>query len=255
MSTRHQSNLRNLLAGCLILASYFGGLVPVEAQVAEDSKVTTHHAPGQGVTSEFIDPVGTSWSHIDEHTIDLRLAPPVHRSVALRTAGNESASVPLMYQVVRASGHLWIRLRWSDPSESTTNAFDKFADAAAVQFPLSDGEDTFFMMGTPKLPVNIWYWRGSEDAPQELIAGGFGSTTRADDPRLSAKSVYVEQGEGEWVVVFSRPLTSESQYKASFDSEAVVLGFAVWRGDEGQRDGFKYVTDSWVRVEPVSIDG
>ena len=60
-------------------------------------------------------------------------------------------------------GKLYIRVEWNDESEdASTGRQNDFSDAAAVQFPVEDGESVpAFCMGNPDAPVNIWQWKAS----------------------------------------------------------------------------------------------
>lgn len=58
---------------------------------------------------------------------------------------------------------LYIRVEWEDDAEdSLTFGQTEFSDAAAVQFPVAEGEQVPpFCMGDPNSPVNIWHWKAS----------------------------------------------------------------------------------------------
>jgi dimethylsulfide dehydrogenase subunit gamma len=149
---------------------------------------------------------------------------------------------------------LYLRMRWTDSSESTATSRTDFADGAAVQFALGDAAadgspTTSFMMGAANGPVNIWYWKAGQAQPQNLAAGGFGSTTRLDPAGLTSTSVY--RSSGEWVVVFSRPLDSEGEHQVPLGNGKASLAFALWQGDKKQRDGLKHVSMGWVALRPA----
>jgi DMSO reductase family type II enzyme heme b subunit len=103
------------------------------------------------------------------------------------------------------------------------------------------------MMGAPNGPVNIWYWKAGLTQPQNLAAGGFGGTTRVGQAGLVSRSSYREGGE--WVVVFSRPLKEEGDHQARLDGDTANLAFALWQGDQKQRDGLKHVSMGWVSLQ------
>jgi hypothetical protein len=58
---------------------------------------------------------------------------------------------------------LYVLLEWEDDTEDlTVGHLTEFSDAAALQFPVSEGESVpSFCMGDPTAPVNIWQWKGS----------------------------------------------------------------------------------------------
>ncbi|NCF20441.1 MAG: dimethylsulfide dehydrogenase, partial [Haliea sp.] len=78
-------------------------------------------------------------------------------------------------------------------------------------------------------------------------AGGFGGTTRVGQAGLVSRSSYREGGE--WVVVFSRPLKEEGDHQARLDGDTANLAFALWQGDQKQRDGLKHVSMGWVSLQ------
>ena len=61
---------------------------------------------------------------------------------------------------------LYVLLEWEDESEDLlVSRQTEFSDAAAVQFPVSEGESVpSFCMGDPTSPVNIWQWKAAWQA-------------------------------------------------------------------------------------------
>jgi DMSO reductase family type II enzyme heme b subunit len=142
---------------------------------------------------------------------------------------------------------LYLRLRWSDTSQDIATSREQFSDGAAVQFALGGGPSTSYMMGATTTPVNIWYWKAGSDEAQNLAAGGFGSTTRLDKGQLSASSVYRDGGE--WVVVFSRPLTQMGEHQIDLTQDSLSIALALWQGDAKQRDGLKHTSPGWITLQ------
>jgi len=58
---------------------------------------------------------------------------------------------------------LYVLLEWQDDTEDVLVSHQtEFTDAAAVQFPVSEGESVpSFCMGDPTAPVNVWQWKGA----------------------------------------------------------------------------------------------
>ena len=58
---------------------------------------------------------------------------------------------------------LYVLLEWEDDTEDLkVSGLTEFTDAAAVQFPVSEGESVpSFCMGDPTAPVNVWQWKGA----------------------------------------------------------------------------------------------
>ncbi|MDJ0849718.1 MAG: ethylbenzene dehydrogenase-related protein [Myxococcota bacterium] len=192
-------------------------------------------------------PDAPGWSGVPEHRIDLQPAPPVHPSLAFEQPGVTPA--PLFFRVASDAERLWVRLRWSDATLDSEDAFDRFPDAVALQFALQAGERTSPMMGSPDAPVNIWYWKASTSRAEDLAAGGFGSLTRLSPQDVSAASAYEEGSGGGWSVVLSRAFEASGEHRAAFGPGASVpVAFAVWQGARAQRDGNKLVTLGWVEL-------
>ncbi|GEM_PF-2025509 len=189
------------------------------------------------------DPASDAWRAVERYEIELVLAPAVHPSIALRRDGqNESHALEI--QAVHNSEDLFLRLRWPDSTQNAATSRSEFADAVAVQFALKGGSSTTFMMGTPDQPVNIWYWKAGSGKPQNLAAGGFGSTTAINQSELSVTASY---SEGFWQTVFRRPLASSGEHQVPLNDSA-TFALALWQGDARQRDGLKYVTMGWLEL-------
>lgn len=202
------------------------------------------------------DPDDIIWVRIPAYRTLLSTAPPVHRSTALRFDPKEG--VNLYFQVARTSERLYVRLRWQDATQNHNTSVDAFSDGAAIQWALN-GADTSYMMGSgPQKPVNIWYWRADRGEVENLAAGGFGSTTHLPEQPVTGKAVYHAQRnarDNEWHVVMSRLLVSQGKYQANLQKGALPVAFALWQGEEGQRDGNKRVSHGWIllNVRPASL--
>lgn len=196
------------------------------------------------------DPDDSIWERIPAYRTLLSAAPPVHPSTRLRFEPQEA--LHLYFQLARTSERFYVRLRWQDPSENRNNTVNEFGDGAAIQLALN-GTDTSYMMGSDsEKPVNIWYWRADLEQVEDLAAGGYGSTTTLPEQSVVGKAVYhAKQNprDNEWHVVMSRKLDSEGEYQADLQSGTIPVAFALWQGAEGQRDGNKRVSHSWILLD------
>tara|TARA_B100000959_G_scaffold284687_1_gene357025 strand:- start:1676 stop:2431 length:756 start_codon:yes stop_codon:yes gene_type:complete len=214
---------------------------PVQA-LETGGVVTLLQKPG----ADFSAPDSDVWREAQEYAMELKLAPPVHQSINLRYDPAAPAA-PVNVRAASDGEKLYLRLRWSDASRDIATTREQFSDGAAVQFALGGGPATSYMMGASATPVNIWYWKASATEPQNLAAGGFGSTTRLDQGQLAASSIYRDSGE--WVVVFSRPLNQEGEHQVDLNEGAATIALALWQGETGQRDGLKHVSPGWVSIQ------
>lgn len=199
----------------------------------------------QKPNADFSTPDGPAWRDAQEYSMDLNLAPPVHPSINLRY-DPAAPAMPVKLRAASDGQTLYLRLRWTDTTKNIATARDEFADGIAVQFALEGGDATSYMMGAATTPVNIWYWKAGADQPQNLAAGGFGSTTQLDLGQLTASTTYKA---GEWIVVFSRPLSQEGKHQADLNSDSPLIALALWQGDKQHRDGLKHVSDGWVTLK------
>ncbi len=189
------------------------------------------------------------WDRIPAYRTFVTAAPPVHQSTALRFDPKEGEH--LYFQVARTSERFYIRLRWHDDSENQKSTVSTFTDGAAIQFALN-GKDTNYMMGSgPKKPVNIWYWRADAEAVASLAAGGYGSTSILPDQPVSGKASFrqLDNRETEWHLVMSREINSKGEHQIGLKKGLVPVAFALWQGEEEQRDGHKRVSHNWIMLD------
>lgn len=164
-------------------------------------------------------------------------------SVPLSSAG---ASVPaadnttveaVSLEVAQTDDRLYLRTSWDDATKDTsTGAVRSFADAIAVQIPTNETARPPIAMGGSNNKVNVWYW-SADGKSQELLAGGPGSTTQFDRSQMRTNATYED---GEWQVVFSRPLSANATNRTTIPTNADMdVAVAVWNGSNDERSGQK----------------
>ena len=249
--------LRCALALTLALSATAAWAVHPEAnpnvlEVKPGDSIEVVRLPEQIYLRSQNDPDDVIWDRVPMYYTYLLPAPPVHPSVRLRFDEGASRGKHLYFQAARTSERFYMRLRWKDETEDRVNEVDAFGDGVAVQYAVN-GPDTSYMMGNgPEKPVNIWYWRADQPGIENLVAGGFGSTTTLPEQSVSGDSRYVSEmipQDSEWQVVMSRPLAPANEHEISFESDPVPVTFAVWQGSDDERDGNKRVTHSWIMLE------
>jgi DMSO reductase family type II enzyme heme b subunit len=184
-----------------------------------------------------LSPDDSAWAHAPE----ARLALAPQRNIA-PGMGNASA-LPVEVKVLAGAGQLALRLAWPDASEDWVDAraTHRFADAAAVQFPVDVAAGLPYIgMGEPRHPVNLWFWRAGGN-PERLAANGFGTLAPAPDTssKTQAPETQVLRGKDGWQLVLRGPLPSPE--------DPLVVALAVWDGAEEGRDGRKYLSP-WFAV-------
>lgn len=176
----------------------------------------------------------------------------------------------LHVRVLHDGTRIAFRLTWQDASKNDTQfGVGSFSDAVALQF--SNSPDLpFFAMGDVDHPVSIWMWKAvkqsvkqvslpitqhaaareagnivsdAEGHPVEsLEAHGFGTLEiqGKDKQSVDGRGVWHD---GMWRVVFYRSLAGSNEKDIIFKTgERVRIGFAVWDGERGDRNGQKSVT-------------
>jgi complex iron-sulfur molybdoenzyme family reductase subunit gamma len=164
-------------------------------------------------------------------------------SVPLSSAG---ASVPaadnttveeVSLEAAQTDDRLYLRVSWDDATEDrSTGAVRSFADSIAVQIPVNETARPPIAMGGSSNKVNVWFW-SADGTSQELLAGGPGSTTEFNRSQVRTNATYED---GEWQVVFSRPLSADATNRTVIPTDADMdVAVAVWNGSNGERSGQK----------------
>lgn len=225
---------------------------PNVGEIKPGDTIKVERLPEQIYLRSQNDPDDLIWQRIPAYRTHVFPAPPVHQSVGLRFEEGAMRGKHLYFQVARTSERLYVRLHWKDASENRSNTVDEFADGVAVQYALN-GTDTSYMMGSgPEKPVNIWYWRADTNEVQNLAAGGFGSTTTLPEQSVAGDGLYVTEQvalDNQWQVVMSRPLKPASEHEIDFSKGPVPMSFAVWQGEDEERDGNKRITHTWILLD------
>ena len=183
-------------------------------------------------------PEAAIWNKAPATKVTLHPAFPGHVSI-VGTPVTES----LTAQAVRAGGRLFVKLAWNDRTANTViDDTNKFADGAAVQFPVNGKEATSSFMGDAMNAVNVWDWR-ADGRTKNLVAKGFGTSTLVPFKDLHSTAVRTESG---WAVVLARPLRVKADEGVRLQGRrSIPVAFAVWDGNNRERDGLKAVTLEW----------
>lgn len=194
-----------------------------------------------------------AWANAVDQAIDLNRTPPLYEGDPV----DDGVRPVLHVAAVRASGGLFVRMRWSDPTDSAPREaltfpdageagiytkhsmdIDRFGDGACVMVPQLTGAQAAFpslMMGEAGRPVDLYYWNQARGF-ERLEAAGRGTTTRtsADLPGAARRTA-----DG-WDVVFQIP----------DPPDATPLSFAIWDGERAHRDGLKFFSVWYELVAP-----
>ncbi len=204
--------------------------------------------------------------------------PTTSQQVAPPMGGGATERIAI--RAVHWEDRMYVMLEWSDQTaDRLSNQYEKFTDAAAIQFPAEGGTEVpSICMGQADQGVNIWQWRAdledgrpglpeggyvdmypfeedlyftaraagnplsqpSPNATQNLLAGGFGTLEATGESELQGHAVYKD---ARWMVVFSRDFVATGDLEPDFDgAEPVDVALAVWDGSKGERNGVKSVS-------------
>lgn len=181
------------------------------------------------------EPTGDGWRSVRSVTV------PLSSTGAAVPGGSDTAVESVRVAAARTDERLYLRLSWSDSTaNASTDSVRAFADAAAVQLPVSTESRPPIAMGSADERVNVWYWNAA-DGNESLLAGGAGSTTRIPESAVETRATHAGD---RWTVVFSRPLASDRANVTDVDpNRDVNAAFAVWEGANGERSGQKAASE------------
>jgi mono/diheme cytochrome c family protein len=129
----------------------------------------------------------------------------------------------------------------------------EFSDAVSVQIPsqaTTGARKPYFLFGDPQTPVDLWFFDLAQSAPLLFTGKGSADLAPKDGGGLTGVATY---DQGEWAVIFKRPLRTESG--ASFaQGEFMPVAFSVWDGltrERGNRRGLTLWYSLYVEPENV----
>lgn len=232
--------MKSRISGWLIVtavALVLSGAVLAQAPTADKPLTVKTVRLNKPLTEKDLD--DPAWHRIPARHIGLTTAFVAHPSIV-----GTSTVAKVSVQAAKTAEGVLIRLKWKDSGADATKDVGKFADAAAVQFPLNGKSSTLPFMGGGGQLVNIWYWSAATNGAQNLVADGFGTLTRLPTQDVRANGRHAG---GEWTVVFFRLYRSaeEAAVKLAQKGGRSPVAFAVWEGSNQERDGLKAVTMAW----------
>jgi len=180
-----------------------------------------------------------SWQKIPAREIALTTAFPGHPAIV-----GTSAVAQVRVQAAKTADGVLLRMKWRDAAADAAKDAGRFADGAAIQFPLDRKASTLPFMGGGGKMVNIWYWNAAKNAAENMVADGFGTATRLPTQDVRANGRHAG---GEWTVVFFRAYRTpeKTAIRLTAAGGRTPVAFAVWEGSNQERDGLKAVTLAW----------
>lgn len=229
---------RNVVS-LIAAAAFAAAIIPA---LAQDPPVTVRAVKVAKaiVATKFDDPI---WQKVPVKEIALSTAFAAHPAIT-----GDARISRVRVQAARTAKGIAFRLQWRDDQANTDLTSNRFADAVALQFPLSRSTETLAFMGGEGKRVNIWYWNAAKNAAENLIADGFGTVTKLATQDVTAHGKYAN---GTWTVVFVRSFRTIEPEAVALSPQpgSYPIAIAVWEGRNQERDGFKAVTLEWQRLQ------
>jgi hypothetical protein len=258
-----------LFTGVLVGAMVLGWL-GIPAVSSEGMFIRSHLLSGEIPAT----PEDPAWEKIPPLTL------PLSGQVITRPVWPEPSARALIVRSVHNGTEIAFLLEWQDNTKNDRLTPGTFRDGVAVGLPLGDAP-AFFCMGQLDHYINIWHWkadwqsdidrraarsteRKSESGEvrrfeviprrassvEDLVGGGFSTlTSKQSQGRVQGKATWKD---GVWRVIMRRPLAStDPENEARLEPGRLqAIAFAVWNGENKERNGQKAVAP-WFQL---SID-
>jgi mono/diheme cytochrome c family protein len=129
----------------------------------------------------------------------------------------------------------------------------EFSDAVAIQMPSqvpTDARKPYFIFGDPQSPVDLWFFELARPEPLQFTGRGSADVAPNDTGDVTGVASY---DQGEWSVIFKRPLRPTSG--AAFSpGQFMPVAFSVWDGfsrERGNRRGLTVWYSLYLEPEVV----
>jgi hypothetical protein len=142
---------------------------------------------------------------------------------------------------------------FAEPETPAADQPSEFSDAVAIQIPSevpTGAQKPYFIFGDAQNSVDLWFYDLAAPGPAQHTGKGSADITSKDSKDLTAVANY---DQGEWSVIFKRPLRTESG--ASFSpGEFMPIALSVWDGLSRERGNKRGLT-VWhsLYVEPQNV--
>lgn len=249
-----------LFAGLLVGAAVLGWLeIPVVS--SEGLFVRAYLISGELPSA----PEDSAWEKIPPLTL------PLSGQVITRPVWPEPSAKALAVRSVHNGADIAFLLEWQDNTKNDRLTPGTFRDGVAIGLPLGEAP-AFFCMGQLDHYINIWHWKADwqsdidrraakaaerkgesgevrrfeviprrASSVEDLVGGGFSTlTTKQSQGRVQGKASWKD---GVWRVVIKRPLAStDPENEARLEPGRLqAIAFAVWNGENKERNGQKAV--------------
>ena len=247
------------LCGLFVGACTLGWMgIPIVS--SEGMIVRSHFIEGSVPTT----PGDDAWEKVPPMTL------PLSGQVFTRPVWPEPTARALNVRSIHDGKEIAFLLEWRDNTKNDKLTPGTFRDGLAIGLPLGDAP-AFFCMGQLDHYINIWHWKADwqsdvdrraakakqrkkrkgvrrfeviprrASSVEDLVGGGFSTlTSKRQQGRIQGQAKW---NRGTWQVVMRRALTTSMK-----DNEARLepgrlqtISFAVWNGENKERNGQKAV--------------
>ena len=142
---------------------------------------------------------------------------------------------------------------FAEPEAAPAGQPSEFSDAVAIQIPSqvpTGARKPYFIFGDAQNPVDLWFFDLARPDPLQFTGKGSGDIAANDTGDLTGVASY---DQGEWSVIFKRPLRPASGAPFS-PGEFMPVAFSVWDGfsrERGNRRGLTLWYSLYVEPEVV----
>jgi mono/diheme cytochrome c family protein len=130
----------------------------------------------------------------------------------------------------------------------------EFSDAVAIQIPsvaTTGARKPYFIFGEAQNPVDLWFFDLARSEPLQFIGRGSADIAANDTGEVTGVASY---DQGEWSVIFKRPLRATSGPALS-PAQFMPVAFSVWDGfsrERGNRRGLTVWYSLYLEPEVVA---
>lgn len=142
---------------------------------------------------------------------------------------------------------------FADPEAAPAARPPEFSDAVSIQIPsqvATGARKPYFIFGDVQNPVDLWFFDLARSEPFQYTGRGSADIAPNDTGDLTGVASY---DQGEWSVIFKRPLRATSGAPFS-PGEFMPVAFSVWDGLSRERGNRRGLT-AWysIYVEPEVV--
>lgn len=248
-----------LFFGCGLVGAIVLGWLGIPLVGSEGVVIRSQLVTGEIPTA----PEDPAWEAVPPMTL------PLSGQIITRPVWPDPTAHALTVRSVHNGTDIAFLLEWQDNTKNDRLTPGTFRDGVAIGLPLGDAP-AFFCMGQLDHYINIWHWKADwqsdvdrraakraqskkgevrrfeviprrASSVEDLIGGGFSTlTSKQSQGRIQGQATWKD---GVWHVVMRRPLQSadpENEAKL-VPGRAQTISFAVWNGENKERNGQKAV--------------